>query len=219
MNGASVSPRLATLDDVDAIIATVATAFATDPAWAFIIGPDDRARQAFVPALLIPRIHRATAWVLDDCSAVAMWDRMASDEPIDAPADDKQDTWWAAFRAEVGEEIWDRLQAYDSALEAVGPSRPRRYLGVLATHPADQGCGRATAVLEPGLAAAHTDGWDCWLETSNPTNKSIYAGRGFIDATAGRYSRWATDLVTAPTSAMLSITQCRTEDESCHQFW
>ena len=188
MNGASVSPRLATLDDVDAIIATVAAAFATDPAWAFIIGPDDRARQAFVRALLIPRIHRATAWVLDDCSAVAMWDRMACDEPIATPiatpTDDDQDTWWATFRAEVGEEIWDRLQAYDSALEAVGPSRPRWYLGVLATHPDVQGCGRATQVLEPGLAAAHTDGWDCWLETSNPANKSFYAGRGFIEATA-----------------------------------
>jgi hypothetical protein len=36
--------------------------------------------------------------------------------------------------------------------------------------------------MQPAFAAAAADGWDCWLETSVPGNKSFYAGRGFTDA-------------------------------------
>jgi GNAT superfamily N-acetyltransferase len=133
--------------------------------------------QAFARALLIPRIGRATAWITDDCTAVAMWDRRA----IGEAADDDHDPQWMAFRSAVGEEIWSRLNAYDKALETVGPSPPFWYLGVLATHPDQQGRGLATAVLRPGLAAAEAEGWDCWLETSTPANKAFYSGRGFTE--------------------------------------
>lgn len=182
MNILAPAPRLAEPDDVEAAVATVVAAFEDDPAWSFILGSGNpRGRQAFARALLIPRIHRATAWVLPDCSAVAMWDRLG--EPQSADALD-HDAHWRTFRAEVGDEIWFRLQVYDRALDSVGPGRPRWYLGVLATRPDVQGCGRATHVLQPGLAAAHADGWDCWLETSTPGNKSFYAARGFVEATA-----------------------------------
>jgi GNAT superfamily N-acetyltransferase len=171
--------RLATPADVDAVVATVAAAFANDPAWSFIVGPgNDPARQAFARSLLIPRIRRRSAWITDDCTAVAMWDRLENEGPADA--DEEQ--WWNAFHTEVGDEVWERLQAYDGALESVPPARPLWYLGVLATNPDHQGRGLATAVLRPGLAAADAEGWDCWLETSTPTNKAFYAGRGFTDA-------------------------------------
>lgn len=179
MGSTQTGPRLATLDDGEGITQTVAAAFASDPAWSFIIGPGNyMARRAFARALLVPRIRRSTAWVADGCTAVAMWDRLGTD----AHADDDHDAWWASFRAEVGDDIWSRLQRYDSALEAIAPARPFWYLGVLATHPDHQRRGLATAVLEPGLAEADADGWDCWLETSTPANKAFYAGRGFTAA-------------------------------------
>lgn len=171
--------RAATPADVDAVSGMVAAAFATDPAWSFIIGGPDRvAMAAFARTLLVGRIARGTAWVTDDCSAVAMWDRKA----LDGPVDDDHSARWAAFRADVGEDIWSRLEAYDAAVTAVAPERPYWYLGVLATHPDLHGGGLATAVLRPGLSAADADGWDCWLETSTPGNKAFYAGRGFTDA-------------------------------------
>jgi GNAT superfamily N-acetyltransferase len=173
--------RLATLADVDAVSATVAAAFATDAAWSFFIGPDNpRAMASLARALLVPRIHRGTAWVTDDCTAVAMWDRRS----IDGPGDDAADAALQEFRAEAGEDIWVRLEAYDTAVDAAAPSPPDWYLGVLATHPDVQGRGLATAVMRPGMQAADNEGWDCWLETSSVGNKAFYAGRGFTDAVA-----------------------------------
>lgn len=199
------SARLATLGDVAAITETVAAAFASDPAWSFILGPGQQAaRRTFARTLLIPRLRHATAWVTDDCSAVAMWDRLGTD----TPATEGEDSSWASFREEVGDDTWRRLQAYDAALEAVGPSRPFWYLGVLATHPDHQRCGLATAVLEPGLEKADTDGWDCWLETSTPANKAFYAGRGFtaeipVDIPGGPPTWW----LCRPTSTRRLSTQ------------
>jgi GNAT superfamily N-acetyltransferase len=173
--------RPATLADVDPVAAMVTAAFSADPAWSFIIGTGNPgAMEAFARALLAPRIHRGTAWVTDDCTAVAMWDRRSSD----GPKDEDRDGQWSAFRAEVGEDIWARLDAYDCALDAVSPTLPYWYLGVLATHPDRQGRGLASAVLGPGLSAADAEGWDCWLETSAPANKAFYAGRGFTDGAA-----------------------------------
>ncbi|MDO8307378.1 MAG: GNAT family N-acetyltransferase [Actinomycetota bacterium] len=174
-----VGVRPAALDDVASVATMVAAAFAADPAWSFIVGPGNpAAREAFARTLLMPRIGRGTAWVADDCTAVAMWDRIA----VERQVDDDHDVRWAAFRVEVGEEVWARLEAYETALKAAAPARPYWYLGVLATHPGHQGRGLASAVLSPGLEAADAEGWDCWLETSTPANKAFYAGRGFTDA-------------------------------------
>ena len=179
MDPAHPAVRLATPADVDAVARMVAEAFATDPAWSFIIGRDNpSAMSAFARTLLVARISRRTAWVTDDCGAVAMWDRKS----LDVAVDDDHAARWAAFRAEVGEDIWSRLEAYDAAVTAVAPPQPYWYLGVLATHPDLHGRGLASAVLRPGLDAADADGWDCWLETSTPGNKAFYAGRGFTDA-------------------------------------
>jgi GNAT superfamily N-acetyltransferase len=180
MTAEHVNVRLAGLEDVDAVAEAVTAAFANDPAWSFIVGTGNPgAMNAFARALLIPRINGSTAWITDDCTTVAMWDRRAVPGPLD-----DEDAWWAAFRVEVGEDIWARLDAYDKALEARAPAEPYWYLGVLATHPDHQGRGLATAVLQPGLAAADHEGWDCWLETSTPANKTFYAGRGFTEGIA-----------------------------------
>lgn len=170
--------RAAVTDDVDEITSMVVAAFASDPAWTYMMGtgnPD--AMRAFARLLLLPRISRGTAWVTDDLNAVAMWDR----RPTDRLPDDGSDARWAEFRRLVGDEIADRIDTYEDAVHACGPERPYWYLGVLATHPDVQGRGLATRVLEPGFAAARADGWDCWLETSAPGNKAFYAGRGFTD--------------------------------------
>ena len=168
--------RKAIMDDVDAISQMVALAFASDPAWTYMLGAHHvREKQAFAAALLIPRIRRGTAWVSEDRLALAMWDRR--DGGLDPDTDVVQH--WQRFRSLVGDEIADRVDAYDAAVAAAGPAHPYWYLGVLATHPDAQGNGLATLVLQPGLDAARADGWDCWLETSVPSNKPFYAKRGF----------------------------------------
>jgi GNAT superfamily N-acetyltransferase len=153
----------------------VARAFAEDPAWSYLVPDDDGpGREAFACALLVPRLSRGTAWVTDDCTAVAMWDRRA-DAHADAAAHDAM----SAFRESVGERSWARVERYEEAVGAAAPDPPYWYLGVLAAEPALHGQGLATSVIGPGIAAADADGWDCWLETSTPTNKAFYAHRGF----------------------------------------
>jgi GNAT superfamily N-acetyltransferase len=169
--------RVAIEGDRGAVVATVSRAFVGDPAWDFILGAgNDRAARAFAGALFDGRFGRGTVWLADDGAAVAMWDRVAPEraEPGVDP--------WPGFRAEVGEQVWSQLSAYDDAVKTSAPPRPYWYLGVLATHPDRQGEGLASAVLAPGLARAAEDGWDCWLETSKPTNKPFYAARGFTES-------------------------------------
>ena len=83
------------------------------------------------------------------------------------------------FREIVGERIWERVERYEAAVASAAPASPFWYLGVLATDPDRQSRGLATSVIAPGIAAADSDGWDCWLETSTPANKAFYARRGF----------------------------------------
>jgi GNAT superfamily N-acetyltransferase len=173
----TLAVRPAVPADRDVVVDTTASAFAGDPAWDFILGAGNRrGAEAFAGALFDARVVRSTVWVADDGAAVAMWDRVAPERAAPAEVDP-----WPVFRAEAGEQVWERLWRYDSAVTASGPLRPYWYLGVLATRPDRQGRGLATAVLGPGLAASADDGWDCWLETSKPENKPFYAGRGFTE--------------------------------------
>jgi len=171
--------RTATMDDRDAIVATVVAAFRDDPAWEYMVGAGTPAAAAFARALLVPRLEAGTAWVaLSDgaVGAVAMWDR-AAPEPRGGSAE-----WWAAFADEVGPEVAARVDRYDAVIKTKAPARPYWYLGVLATHPDVQGRGLATAVVQPAFARAEQEGWDCWLETSKPANKDFYRRRGFTDS-------------------------------------
>lgn len=168
--------RLGTLADLDAVVDTVARAFVGDPAWDFMFEPGDGAgTRAFATLLYVGRVRRGTVWITDDASAVAMWDR------VDGSTHGGMDDLWQDFRTAAGPEAVARVEAYDAAVKSLQPPAPFWYLGVLATHPDHQGRGLATAVLAPGLAEADTAGWDAWLETSKPANKSFYAGRGFTE--------------------------------------
>jgi GNAT superfamily N-acetyltransferase len=172
------SIRLAQPQDLNAIVTTVATAFADDPAWLFMMGAGNEAgMRAFAKALAIPRIESQTLWVSDDLLAVSMWDRVNGQLGVIT------DEYWEQFRREVSDEVWHNVHTYETAIAVDAPTAPYWYLGVLATHPDAQGRGLATAVMQPGFAAAAADAWDCWLETSLPKNKPFYANRGFTEAT------------------------------------
>ena len=164
------------------MVSTVTAAFAEDPAWAFLMGEEyERLAPEFVGALFDLRAPDGNVWVSDDLATVAMWESPSGD-------DDEQRTRtkkaWARYVSLAGEEAHERLVAYKTALAAVCPADPYWYLGVLATHPARQGEGLATAVLTPVLGEADRDGLACCLETSTETNRRFYERRGFIEPTA-----------------------------------
>lgn len=168
--------RAGTLDDHDRVVAMVARAFDGDPAWDFMLGPGNQAAaRAFASLLYVARVRTGTVWVADDGLAVAMWDR------VDGQKHGGMDDLWSDFSAAAGADVVARVQTYDHAVKSAMPEPPYWYLGVLAADPDHHGRGLGTAVMQPGLARADAEGWDCWLETSKPSNKGYYAGRGFIE--------------------------------------
>jgi GNAT superfamily N-acetyltransferase len=161
------------------VVATVAAAFATDPAWAFILGEDyERLAAHFVTALFDLRVAARNVWVSEDLAAVAMWDGPARGHHAGAHAA----SVWARYRALAGEEAFGRLASYNAAVAAVSVPEPHWYLGVLATHPQRQREGLATAVLAPVLDEADRLGLACALETSTAENRRFYERRGFAEA-------------------------------------
>jgi GNAT superfamily N-acetyltransferase len=167
--------------DRPGVLATVVAAFAEDPGWAFLMGEEyERLAPEFVGALFDLRAPGGNIWVSDDLATVAMWE---------SPSGDDDEQWtrtkkaWARYVSLAGEEAHERLVAYKTALAAVCPADPYWYLGVLATHPARQGEGLATAVLTPVLDEADRLGIACCLETSTEENRRFYERRDFTQAT------------------------------------
>jgi GNAT superfamily N-acetyltransferase len=161
------------------VVATVTAAFATDPAWRFITNDEyGRLAHHFAQALFELRVRRGNVWISDDAMTVAMWDG----PDHDAPAREVEQVW-ARYVAIAGEGAHARLVAYREAVAAAFPPQPVWYLGVLATHPAHQRTGLASAVLAPVMREADEAGIACCLETSTEDNRRFYERRGFTEAT------------------------------------
>jgi GNAT superfamily N-acetyltransferase len=175
-----VTVRTARPGERAVVTATVAAAFASDPAWSYILGGEyDRLSGAFAGTLFDLRVDGGDVWVSDDLSAVAMWEPPAG--PRLEPAAVQR--LWQGYRDNAGDRAWQAMRDYDQAVAAARPSTPYWYLGVLATHPDRRGRGLATAVIGPVLAQADHDAVACCLETSTAANRAFYKRRGFTQAT------------------------------------
>ena len=170
----------ATPRDRDAVVRTVVAAFAGDPGWEFMMpGDSGGVMPAFAGALFDLRVESGDVWMTDGAHSVAMWVPPGG-SPVDST---KANEVWRNYRNVAGEECWNRMVAYDDAIEAVRPLTPHWYLGVLATHPDHQGLGLARSVTAPVLDLADDAGLACCLETSKTGNKPFYAKLGFTEVT------------------------------------
>jgi GNAT superfamily N-acetyltransferase len=172
--------RPAARGDRATVTATVAAAFAHDPAWSFLLGADyDRLAPLFAAALFDLRVDAGNVWIAGDGAAAAMWDPPVTGPESSSPSDEV----WGPYRTEAGDPAWERLVEYERAIDAARPSTPYWYLGVLATRPDRQRAGLASSVMAPILEKADGDGLACCLETSTVGNKAFYGRRGFTEAT------------------------------------
>lgn len=177
---ASVIRRALSIDRAE-VVKTVTAAFAEDPAWGWLLGNEyERLAPEFVGALFDLRVASGTIWVSDDLATVAMWESPAAGDEHPQRAEQV----WERYRAFAGEQAHERLVAYRAGLAAVSPAEPHWYLGVLATHPARQREGLATAALGPVLEQADLKGLACCLETSTEANRRFYERRGFVEPRA-----------------------------------
>jgi ribosomal protein S18 acetylase RimI-like enzyme len=171
-----VTVRLATAPDRAAVSATLARAFADDPAFSHVI-PD--------PAVRARRLPRLFALMLESDRAAGMALVTAGGEAATL--------WRGPGQARVG---WAEMARRAPALlGALGTALPRAlrvsdvidvhmpagafwYLHVAGCDPAQQGRGHGSAAIRAGLERA-AGRLPCYLETATEANLGFYARLGF----------------------------------------
>jgi ribosomal protein S18 acetylase RimI-like enzyme len=170
--------RVATSTDVDAMAATLTTAFFDDPLW----GPafPDRERRAgqasafwrfFVTSSL--RYH----WTLvtEKVESVAVWI-----PPGGVELTDEEHRGFEAFLIGItSRPVAERIVAISDQLEAARPSEPHFYLTLLGTHEDHRGAGHGMRLLREGISRIDALGAAAYLESSNPANNRRYESVGF----------------------------------------
>lgn len=160
------------------LIATLARAFADDPAMTWIM-PDPAQRAARLPKLF----------------ALLVDDEFARGWALAAPGGEAV-TLWRGSEAVHGS-LWDLLRAVPGFLAALGTGLPRAlavslsierhhpagqvydYLHFAAVDPAFQGRGWGGAAIRAGLERAAGRGRPAYLETATPANVGLYQRLGF----------------------------------------
>jgi ribosomal protein S18 acetylase RimI-like enzyme len=170
--------RRAEPGDHDRLATTLASAFADDPAWSWLLPMADREQRQrlfFETDLrhLVPA--RREVWTTGDGTAAAVW----------APPGR-----WAVPVPTVLRETPPMLRVFGRRLplavryllraEHKHPRRPEHwYLHYLGTEPARQGMGLGSALLRPILALCDRDGIGAYLESSSERNRALYERHGF----------------------------------------
>ncbi|HET7720573.1 MAG TPA: GNAT family N-acetyltransferase [Acidimicrobiales bacterium] len=182
--------RPATTDDVPLLARIMAEGFYADPVMTWAL-PDDATRLGKLTRMftglaqdsLPPRGHVYLA----DAAAISLWRDPTFDHEAEAAAAAERE---AAEQeaAEQGDEeplfTADEAARFDnltSAMRDVHPHEPHWYLNVLSTLPSHQSQGLGAAAIQPVLALADAAGMPCYLESTNPRNRTLYRREGFDD--------------------------------------
>lgn len=158
--------------------AALASAFADDPAWSWVLPFADREQRQqlyFETELhhLVP--SRREVWVSEDGDAAAIWA---------APGQWRVPIWTVLRESPSMMRVFGRCLPralrYLLRVEHKHPRRPEHwYLHYLGTEPALQGRGLGSALLRPMLALCDRDGLGAYLESSSERNRALYERHGF----------------------------------------
>jgi GNAT superfamily N-acetyltransferase len=171
--------RPATIEDLELLARIGAEGFALDPVlgWVFQDEATRAARQLDLFRGLVEDFlpDRGVVHLADGASA-AFWrepsfqDLSTAADRVDAAGDD-------APTLDPGE--LERLGILGAAMEANHPHERHWYLNVVSTLPSRQSQGLGAAVLRPVLEQADAAGVPCYLESTNPRNRTLYYRNGF----------------------------------------
>jgi ribosomal protein S18 acetylase RimI-like enzyme len=172
------SVRRATPADHELIAKTLASAFADDPGWSWLVpwvDREQRQRVFFQSELhhLVPA--RREVWMSEDGSAAAVWGPPGL-WSVPAPAVVRQ---VSPMLRVFGRRLPYALR-YLMRIERSHPKdRSHWYLEFLGTEPARQGQGLGSALLRPILALCDRDGIGAYLESSSERSQVLYERHGF----------------------------------------
>ena len=146
-------------------------AFADDPVWQWMCGPE-RARA--VAAAITQLGHERHPEEFDLVDGAAAWWHPPGQWRLGVT-----ETLRLVPRvAPVARLRSLRLLRMSALMEAQHPRDDAAYLGWLGA--AVQGQGRGAAAIAAGLARCDENGWPAYLETSNPRNHAFYQRHGFV---------------------------------------
>jgi GNAT superfamily N-acetyltransferase len=173
-----VPVRISTPADLDAIVATLTTAFFDDPLW----GPaypdvERRAAQAAAVWRLLATSSQRYPWTLvtANVESAAVWI-----PPGGTELSDDELKGFEEFLVEIADRaVADGILEMFDHLDRARPAAPHFYLSLLATHSEHRGAGLGMHLLEESLARIDALGQAAYLESSNPVNNPRYEHRGF----------------------------------------
>ena len=171
--------RPATAADVDLLTRIASEGFYDDPVMSWAMPDDDRRLgqlTVIFRGMVTDVLGRGRTYLADDASA-CFWRDPAFDHHAPSPDDDTDPEAWGAF---PGDDL-ERLGVLDAAMHEAHPRDPHWYLNVVSTLPEHRSKGLGAAVLAPIIAEADAAGQACYLESTNPRNRTLYYRHGFDD--------------------------------------
>ncbi|WP_406456507.1 GNAT family N-acetyltransferase [Streptomyces sp. NBC_01622] len=173
--------RVATVADLDAVVATFTSAFLHDPVWGPAF-PDERRRAG--QAAVMWRVYAGSAlrypWTLvtPGVEAAAIFIPPGGVELTEEEAGGLEGRLAAVTDAETARAI----MVVGEQFEAAHPAQPFFYLTILGTHADHRGKGLGMGLVADGLAridALGELGAPVYLESTNPVNNRRYESVGF----------------------------------------
>ncbi|WP_330311908.1 GNAT family N-acetyltransferase [Streptomyces sp. NBC_00523] len=166
----------ATASDVPALAGVLASAYAEDPVWSWLMPRDrDRRLRLLFAAHLAQQVPAGRVWTDGERTVAAVW---AEPGAWKLPASyllRNAGTLLRASRAQL-----PRTAGRLLALEHRHPARPAHwYVEYIGTHADARGTGRGSVVLGGLLERADADGRPVFLESSNSRNLTFYRRHGF----------------------------------------
>ncbi|MFE6762301.1 GNAT family N-acetyltransferase [Streptomyces sp. NPDC057689] len=166
----------ATASDVPALAGVLASAYAEDPVWSWLM-PDDRDRRLrrLFTAHLAQQVPAGRVWTDPERTVAAVW---AEPGAWKLPAAYLLRNAGTLLR--VGRAQLPRMAVRLLTLEHRHPVRPAHwYVEYIGTHADARGTGRGSTVLAGLLERADADGRPVFLESSNSRNLTFYRRHGF----------------------------------------
>jgi GNAT superfamily N-acetyltransferase len=174
--------RPAAAADLDRVAGTLASAFAVDPVFSWLLPPGIRARDRRRQRIFEVDGARSRTygglWTSADGDAAAVWFPPGHWRPSTSE-DWRELPAWLRISGR-------RMRAFQRVRSALfahhGELPPHWYLLYLGTRPERQGQGLGAALLDAVLERCDAERFPAYLESSNPRNTPLYRRHGFTES-------------------------------------